>query len=138
MTKKEIALNMAIAHAQVEYAERLKKDSYKYGGSEPIENFYDLVKRAYVFFSSFCDLDIERWSKDQRDSFSTSFFKQKQMNDVTVEVDHDAFDINITQRENDMNTDYVVIHPDQVDILIKWLEEAREELINYKKEDQNE
>lgn len=31
ITKREIAFHMALIYAQVEYAEKLKKDRYKYG-----------------------------------------------------------------------------------------------------------
>lgn len=64
MTKEEIALKMALAYAQIEYAERLKKDKIEQSGFIPLNTFYDLVKHNYDFFYSFCDLDISTWGTD--------------------------------------------------------------------------
>ncbi len=64
MTKKEIAFKMALAHAQVEYAEKLKKDSYKYGGLEPVSDFNDIVRRSFQFFYCLGDIEIDQWEEE--------------------------------------------------------------------------
>lgn len=69
MTKKEIALKMALAHAQVEYADKVKKDSYEYGGLEPISDFNDIVKLSFQFFYFFGDIDIDQWEKEAKEKY---------------------------------------------------------------------
>lgn len=128
MTKKEIAFKMALAHAQIEYADRLKNGKIEQEGTIPLDVFCDLVKHDYGFFYSLCDLDIDKWAINYKASGSS--FKSKQMDNVSVEANREEWDITLSQKVNDMTTEYVVINPEQADLLIKWLEEAKDELLN--------
>lgn len=54
----------------------------------------------------------------------------KMMWDLGVRVEDDGY-ICIYQKDTCMNDDArVIFHPDQVDLLTKWLNEAKEELQN--------
>ncbi len=52
----------------------------------------------------------------------------KQMHEVSVFIGGPN-EIFITQATNDpQNPETIVLHPDQVDLLVKWLQEARDTL----------
>ncbi len=51
----------------------------------------------------------------------------KKMEEVAVSTNDGL--IEIDQPSNQNNNDYpIIIHPDQVDLLVKWLQEAQKEL----------
>ncbi|HPQ42948.1 MAG TPA: hypothetical protein PKZ42_01880 [Syntrophales bacterium] len=53
---------------------------------------------------------------------------KKEMTEICVETD-DEGRISITQPATFEDGDTILIYPDQVDILIKWLQEAKEEVL---------
>lgn len=54
------------------------------------------------------------------------------MFDICVYVGKEGDYIYIEQSSNGVqrNDDQIAVHPDQVDILIKWLQKAKDELMN--------
>lgn len=54
---------------------------------------------------------------------------ERMMWDLAVEVETSGY-ICITQKEDMMSDSRVLVHPDQVDLLIKWLNDAKSELGN--------
>lgn len=51
---------------------------------------------------------------------------QKEMSNVSVLTSNG--NIYISQSHNYMEEDTIILHPDQVELLIQWIKEAKEEL----------
>ena len=55
-------------------------------------------------------------------------YMNKKMFDLEVDASDDGY-IDLIQHDPAGEDDYIRIHPDQVDLLIQWLKEAREQLL---------